>query len=64
MRARSKAMIQGETDIDPVCRMAIAAGRSIGALTFRGDSYRFCSLQCAAKFASAPARFVPEEPAR
>lgn len=56
-QARQEARIQGRLDIDPVCRMAIAAGRGAGTLTFEGDEYHFCSLECASRFASAPERF-------
>lgn len=57
-RARSRATVQGELDIDPVCRMAIAAGRSVGSLAFAGEVFHFCSLKCAGKFASAPEQFA------
>lgn len=57
-RVRHRAEARGRLDIDPVCRMAIAAGRGAGSLTHGGEKYRFCSLACAATFASAPDRYA------
>jgi len=44
-------------EIDPVCRMAVALERSAGTLAYDGRKYFFCSLQCAARFASEPEAF-------
>jgi class 3 adenylate cyclase/YHS domain-containing protein len=45
--------------IDPVCRMAIELGREAGTLRHDGATYRFCSLECAGKFAADPGRYLP-----
>ena len=50
--------------IDPVCRMAVAPEHAAGSLAYRGVEYRFCSLDCAHKFAAAPERFVEPAGAR
>jgi adenylate cyclase len=42
--------------IDPVCRMAVDPAHSAGQLTHRGTEYYFCSLECAARFATDPDR--------
>lgn len=47
-----------EREIDPVCRMAIPPGESVGSLTYAGTRYGFCSLECARQFASAPDRYL------
>jgi adenylate cyclase len=47
-------------DLDPVCRMAVEPGRSAGRLVYEGTEYRFCSLECASRFAAAPEGYVRE----
>lgn len=47
-----------ERHLDPVCRMAVEEGRAAGMLRHDGVTYRFCSLECAAKFAAAPGRYA------
>jgi adenylate cyclase len=44
----------GDTPIDPVCRRPVERRSAIGRLSFRGREYWFCSLTCAAAFASNP----------
>jgi adenylate cyclase len=44
--------------IDPVCRMAVDPAHAAGSLVYDDAEYRFCSLECAHKFAEAPERFV------
>jgi adenylate cyclase len=39
---------------DPVCRMAVDPERSAGRLTYENTAYFFCSLACAAQFATSP----------
>jgi adenylate cyclase len=41
--------------IDPVCRMAVDPEHSAGRLSYEGVEFYFCSLECAAAFASEPA---------
>jgi class 3 adenylate cyclase len=48
----------GELPIDPVCRMTIAPNASAGRLAHDGVEYQFCSLDCAAKFAADPDRYL------
>lgn len=40
--------------VDPVCGTAIEQGRAAGQLVHGGASFSFCSLRCAAAFASNP----------
>jgi adenylate cyclase len=49
-------------DVDPVCRMAVDPSRAAGWLVHEGREYRFCSLECASRFASAPGRFTAGMP--
>jgi adenylate cyclase len=44
--------------IDPVCRMAVDPAHAAGTLVHGGIEYRFCSLDCARKFAAAPDRYT------
>jgi adenylate cyclase len=46
--------------IDPVCRMGVDPQRGAGVLIHRGVEHHFCSLQCAARFASDPDAYVSE----
>lgn len=43
--------------IDPVCRMWIDHGRSAGRLRHEDRDFWFCSLECAATFATTPGRY-------
>jgi adenylate cyclase len=47
-------------DVDPVCRMVVAAGREVGSVRHRGTEYRFCSLGCIHRFAESPDVYVPK----
>jgi adenylate cyclase len=44
-----------QTPIDPVCRVPLDRRSAAGRLLYRGAEYWFCSLSCAAAFASNPA---------
>lgn len=44
--------------IDPVCRMRVEHDVAVGRLGFEGHSFWFCSMACASKFASEPARYA------
>jgi len=57
-RAALSGQAKGPVDVDPVCRMAVARDRGAGSLSYEGIKFRFCSLDCAARFASNPERFV------
>jgi adenylate cyclase len=48
-----------ETPIDPVCHVPLDRRSAAGRLLFRGNEYWFCSLACAAAFASNPAWHAP-----
>jgi adenylate cyclase len=48
--------------VDPVCRMAVDPRRCAGALAHDGVEYHFCSLECAARFATEPRHFVGDTP--
>lgn len=53
----SLALVLGatETPLDPVCRTPVDRRAASGRLRYRGLEYWFCSLTCAAAFASNPA---------
>jgi class 3 adenylate cyclase/YHS domain-containing protein len=53
----SLALVLGasETPIDPVCQSPIDRRSAVGHLKHNGSEYWFCSLTCAAAFASNPA---------
>jgi len=62
----SIALVLGgaETPIDPVCQSPVDRRAAVGRLRFHGVEYCFCSLTCAAAFASNPswhAAHAPEE---
>jgi class 3 adenylate cyclase/YHS domain-containing protein len=50
-----------ETPIDPVCRVPVDRRTAAGRLLYRGTEYWFCSLSCAAAFASNPAWHAAEQ---
>ena len=52
----SLALVLGVTDtpVDPVCRLPLDRRLAAGQLRYRGVEYFFCSLTCAAAFASNP----------
>jgi adenylate cyclase len=56
----SLAIVVGATDetIDPVCRMPVDRHGAAGRLSYRGVEHWFCSLSCAAAFASNPSWHV------
>lgn len=46
--------------IDPVCRMAVDPEHSAGMLRHQGARFFFCSLACAAAFATEPHRYADD----
>lgn len=44
--------------VDPVCRMMVAAGREAASLRHEGAEYRFCSPGCAERFAADPDSYL------
>ncbi len=46
------------TAIDPVCHMRVDRQRAAGNLCYRGESYWFCSLECASRFGKDPRAFL------
>jgi class 3 adenylate cyclase/YHS domain-containing protein len=52
----SLALVLGtnETPVDPVCRVPVDRRSAAGRLCYQGTEYWFCSLTCAAAFASNP----------
>lgn len=48
--------------VDPVCRMAVDRARAPARLSHGGHDHWFCSLDCAAAFATDPDRYPSEEP--
>jgi adenylate cyclase len=47
-------------EIDPVCRMAVDRDQAAGRLRHESREYAFCSLECAGRFAAAPADYVAD----
>lgn len=47
------------TVIDPVCRMQVQIAAATGTLRHNGTDWWFCSMDCAAAFATAPDRYAP-----
>ena len=48
----------GTRHLDPVCRMLVDEGQEAGTLQHRGSEYRFCSLECAGRFARDPDTYL------
>ena len=44
--------------LDPVCRMAVDPKHAAGKLVHRGETHWFCSLDCAAAFATDPDSYL------
>lgn len=59
----SLALVVGatETPLDPVCHMPVDRRAAAGRLRYRGVEYWFCSLTCAAAFASNPGWHAAED---
>jgi adenylate cyclase len=47
--------------VDPVCRMVVKPGRKVALGAHGNGVYAFCSVACAAAFASAPERYVADQ---
>jgi Cu+-exporting ATPase len=47
---------------DPVCEMEIDAGSTAETRTYQGQTFHFCSAECASHFDSDPARFASQSP--
>ena len=47
--------------IDPVCGMTVDTETAAAKTDYKGQSYYFCSDQCAVAFRADPARYVGEE---
>ncbi|GIK83224.1 MAG: hypothetical protein BroJett024_43290 [Alphaproteobacteria bacterium] len=62
-RASRKGACSGAATIDPVCRMRIADHEWVGSLSFEGRVFRFCSMECASRFAADPKRYADQLPA-
>jgi adenylate cyclase len=50
--------VHGKLPIDPVCQMAVDPEHAAGRLIFEETAYFFCTLTCAAEFATHPERFI------
>ena len=53
-----------ETPVDPVCRTQVDRRTAVGRLSYGAVDYWFCSLTCAAAFASNPAWHAEAESTR
>lgn len=51
LRASEKRALSA---IDPVCRMQVRIERAVATIVYGGTTFRFCSLDCARTFTSAP----------
>jgi class 3 adenylate cyclase/YHS domain-containing protein len=49
--------VHGKLPIDPVCKMAVDPEHAVGRLISEETAYFFCTLACAAEFATHPERF-------
>lgn len=47
-----------EGGVDPVCHMWVERSKAKGCHQYGGDTYWFCSVPCASRFAEAPSAFV------
>lgn len=47
-----------EFPTDPVCQMRLSDAEGAGSVQFAGRVFHFCSLQCIARFAADPDRYV------
>jgi Cu+-exporting ATPase len=45
---------------DPVCGMMVETASATGPLTFRHQTYYFCSTECLAQFEADPERYAGE----
>ena len=43
---------------DPVCGMSVETGTAARSFAYQGNSYRFCSQHCLAKFKAEPQRYA------
>ncbi len=59
-RASRRGAHIGKVTVDPVCRMRIADQEWIGSLSFEGRIFRFCSTDCAGRFAADPKRYADD----
>jgi adenylate cyclase len=50
--------VHGKLPTDPVCQMAVDPEHAVGRLIFGDSAYFFCTLACAAEFATHPERFI------
>jgi adenylate cyclase len=50
--------VHGKLPIDPVCQMAVDPEHAVGRLIVDDSAYFFCTLACAAEFATHPERFT------
>jgi class 3 adenylate cyclase len=57
-RALRSGARREEEIVDPVCRMRVDPAHAAGTLKHDGATYHFCSLECAAAFASEPERYL------
>jgi adenylate cyclase len=48
--------------LDPVCHMFIDADRAPAKLPWAGQSWHFCSFDCASTFITSPGRYATENP--
>jgi Cu+-exporting ATPase len=44
--------------VDPVCGMSILRSDAIGQVTYRGQTYHFCSQNCLDKFQTSPEKYL------
>lgn len=51
---------RADVAVDPVCQMVVDPARCAGALRHIGVEYRFCSLECAGRFAANPELYLAE----
>jgi Cu+-exporting ATPase len=48
-------------DRDPVCGMEIRPGMEAASITYGGQTYHFCSVECKQMFEKRPKDYVKEQ---
>lgn len=44
--------------VDPVCGMDVEQARAAAAIRYAGQTFHFCSAECAQKFRADPSRYT------
>ena len=61
---RTESTRTASPEMDPVCGMPTRVTEQTPSVAYRGHTYHFCSLGCAKRFQSNPAKYVADSGAR